>query len=101
MLGAIKRMISVVIQTFLFWIVNFIGFITEPFKIEHDVALMNARILWWDGILCILIAYGVVLLCGAYWKRLPMMAVESTIALVLAILLGYWSGFDSRGPFVF
>jgi hypothetical protein len=100
MRGATERTISISLQTLLFWIVNIIGSFTRPFQIRSDLGLIDQDILW-DGILYMLLAYGVALLFGARYKRLPMMVIESTIAFAIAVLLGYWTGYDSPALFSF
>ena len=100
MLDVTKRTVAIAIQILLFWLANWIGSFRRPFQIRHEAPFLNDRILW-DGILLMFAAYAMVLLCRAFYKRLPKGVIESTIALALAVLIGYWSGFDSPAPFGF
>jgi uncharacterized membrane protein len=93
-----NRIFLVAMQTILLLIANYIGHFAMPFQIKQDVTFVDSGIFLWDGVLCVVGVYIVILLIEVLCRRSLAAAVGSTIALVLAAILGYWSGLDAFTP---
>jgi hypothetical protein len=86
-----KKLLIFVAGLILFLLLNVIGGVFyHPFHIE--TALPGARSFAWDGILFMLTAWFLLLLLlvGAARKRFTASAVPLTMALVLAVLAGFF-----------
>jgi hypothetical protein len=84
-----KKLLVLIAEFVLFLLLNIIGGVFyHPFHIE--TALSGVRSFAWDGILFMLIAWLLLLLVGAVRKRFTASAVPLTIALVLAVLAGFF-----------
>ncbi len=87
-----KKVIYTLLQFVLFLLAFFVGsFVFHPFHAQSALAMreLHTRSFVWDGVLLMLIAYGFVLLIEAAARRLSSWAAASTIALLLASLVGY------------
>ena len=85
-----KKALSIVLQTILLLVVYAAGSFLPPFHIMRTLVSTPdaARFFVWDGILLMFAVYILILLIEAARKRLRTSATGSTIALVLAAILG-------------
>jgi phosphatidylglycerophosphatase A len=93
MLAIAKRIIAALLLAVMFAIVNAIGSIRRPFHITQGSDPHSAIV--WDGILCMLLVYGLVLLVAAFFNFFRATAVWISIALVFAGIVGFLNGYDS------
>jgi len=85
-----KRVLSIVLQFILFLFVFFLGFLlTGLNKLPTlSISIGPSRVFVYDGLLLMLALYVLILLIAAARKRLAPALPNSTIALVLALILG-------------
>ena len=85
-----KRVLSIVLQFILYILVFGVGSLLPAFHILPTWSLSTGpgRIFVYDGLLLMLALYVLILLIAAARKRLPLAWPNSTIALVLALILG-------------
>ncbi len=85
-----KKALSIVLQTILLLVVYAAGSFLPPFHIMRTLvsAPDATRFFVWDGIMLMLAVYILILLIEAARKRLRTSATGSTVALVLATILG-------------
>jgi hypothetical protein len=85
-----KRILSIVLQFILFLFVFFVGWIlTGLNKLPTlSISIGPGRVFVYDGLLLMLAVYVLILLIAAARKRLPTALSNSTIALILALILG-------------
>jgi hypothetical protein len=86
-----KKAIATILQFLLFLLVFGIGSILPPFHIQHVLSATPAatRIFIADGLLLMLGLYVLIVLIEALAKRLRTAAPWTTIALVLAAVVGF------------
>jgi len=86
-----KKVVSIVLQTVLLLVADAVGFFLQPFHLKQVLisSPTMTRTFVWDGILLMLAVYVLLVLIAAIRKRLPSSAINSTIALVLAAILGF------------
>jgi len=87
-----KSFFAVLLQSLLFLLVFAAGsFAYHPFHLETTLAAVDgrSRSFVWDGVLLMLLAYGVVLLVELVWKRLRSSGPWTSLALLLAALAGW------------
>ena len=85
------KVLSVVLQFVLFLITYAVGsFFLHPFHVQTVLADHGngTRIMFWDGLLLMLLLYGLVLLIEALTRQFRRSAVWSTVAVVLAGVCG-------------
>jgi hypothetical protein len=87
-----KRAIAIILETILFLFVFLAGSLLVAVPAAHlpqwDVALSGTRYFVLDGLVFMLILYGLFLLLGAARHRLRSAVLTSTVAVVLALVLG-------------
>jgi hypothetical protein len=87
-----KRAIAIILETILFLFVFLAGSLLVAVPAAHlptwDVRLSGARYFVLDGIIFMLILYVLFLLIGAARHRLRSAVLTSTVAVVLALVLG-------------
>jgi len=85
-----KRVLSVVLQFILFLIVFLVGSLLPAFHLlpSLSVAIGPGRIFIYDGLLLMLALYVLILLIAVARKRIHIAWPNSSIALVLALVLG-------------
>jgi hypothetical protein len=85
-----KKVISIVLQFFLFLIIFGAFSFLPPFHIEHVLGSTTAgtRIFIVDGLLLAFAAYVLIILVELLMKRLRISAPFTTIAFVLAAIVG-------------
>jgi hypothetical protein len=86
-----KKAIATILQFLLFLLVFCIGSLFPPFHIQHVLAATPAatRIFIADGLLLMLGLYVLIILIEALAKRLRTAAPWTTLALVLATVIGF------------
>jgi hypothetical protein len=97
-----KKAIAVVLQFLLFLLVFAVGsLLFHPFHVETTMASVEGqtRLFLWDGVLLMVLTYGLILLLEAARRRLRRSVGGSSLALILAGLAGWLMkfGFISRG----
>jgi hypothetical protein len=85
-----KRALSIVLQVILFLAVSFLGIILAGINVlpTLSVSIGPSRVFVYDGLLLMLAAYVFILLVEVLLKRLRIAWLNSTIAAVLALILG-------------
>jgi hypothetical protein len=85
-----KRVLSVVLQFILFLFVYFVGWLLAGLnKLPTlSISIGPGRVFVYDGVLLMLALYVLILLIAAARKRIHIAWPNSTIALVLALILG-------------
>lgn len=85
-----KRVLSVVLQFILFLVVFFIGWLlTGLNKLPTlSISIGPGRVFVYDGVLLMLAVYVLILLIAAARRRIHLAWQNSTLALVLALVLG-------------
>jgi hypothetical protein len=87
-----KRAIAIILETILFLFVFFAGWFLAGIPSAHtpnwQVNLSGNRYFVLDGIIFMFILYGLFLLVGAARHRLRSAVLTSTMAVVLALVLG-------------
>ena len=87
-----KRAIVIILETILFLFVFLAGSLLAAVPAAHlpswDVNLSGARYFVLDGLVFMVILYVLFLLIGAVRRRLGSVALSSTVAVVLALVLG-------------
>ena len=94
-----KKAMAVLLQFLLFLVVFAVGsFVWHPFHVQTIFAPADRRAFQWDGVLLMLVTYLVLLLIEAARKRLVRSGLTTTLALILAVLVGWLLkfGFISR-----
>jgi hypothetical protein len=99
MLIVTKQIISISLQTPILWLGNVIGSFGRPFNSSSGRYPETGIV--WDGVLCMLGVYFVIVTTAALSKRLHAVWLSSTVALVLAAIFGYFGGYDSMWHGVF
>jgi hypothetical protein len=98
-----KNAVFTVLQLILFLFVFFVGSLFPPFHFEHILIATPGltRIFIADGLLLMVLLYIVIVLAEAMRKRLRGAAPWTTLALVLATVLGLMMkfGFLTRSAF--
>jgi uncharacterized PurR-regulated membrane protein YhhQ (DUF165 family) len=86
-----KNVVFTLLQSVLFLIVFGAFSLFPPFHIEHVIhsTATSTRIFIADGLVLMLALYVVILLIEALRKRLPASALWSSLALVLAAVVGF------------
>jgi hypothetical protein len=87
-----KRALSIAAQFLLFLLVDAIGSLFyHPFQIQTSLAATPSapRSFMWDGLVLMALLYAIFLVIAALRKRLNISALNSTVAVALAILAGY------------
>lgn len=98
-----KRVISGVLQFILFLVVFVLGSLLPSAHLSFlplpmlTVSTSPGRVFVYDGVLLAFMVYGLILLIASARKRIRMAWLTSTIALVLALILGWATGFKSVG----
>jgi hypothetical protein len=90
-----KKIIFTILQFVLFLLVFFVGSLLPPFHFEHVLSTTPAgvRIFVADGLFLMLALYVLILVVEALRKRLGAAAPWTTLAIVLAGLLGFMMKF--------
>lgn len=87
-----KRAIAIILETILFLCVFLAGSLLVAFPAAHlpawNISLSPTRYFTLDGIVFMAILYVLFLLIGAARRRLRSVAITSTVAVVLALVLG-------------
>ena len=87
-----KRAIAIILETILFLFVFLAGSLLVAVPASHlpswDVNLSGTRYFVLDGLVFMAILYGLFLLIGAARHRLRSAVLTSTVAVVLALVLG-------------
>jgi hypothetical protein len=85
-----KRVLSVVLQFILYIVIFGVGSLLPAFNIlpTLSISIGPGRVFVYDGLLLMLVAYILILLIAAVRKRIHIAWPHSTIALVLALILG-------------
>jgi ABC-type molybdate transport system permease subunit len=99
--------LSVGVQTGVLLLANAAGYYLRPFKITQSfssssiVTLADGRYVHtqtftflWDGAIVMAAVYALMLMVEAVRGRMPAAAVESTVALALAGVIGLWDGLE-------
>jgi uncharacterized membrane protein YpjA len=98
-----KKVVFAVLQLILFLIVFFVGSIFPPFHFEHVLIATpgTTRIFIADGLLLTLALYIVIVVVQVVRKRVRISTPWTTVALLLAIVLGLMMkfGFLTRSVF--
>ena len=98
-----KKVITVILQFFLFLIVFGAFSLFPPFRIEHvlSTASTGTRIFIADGLLLALALYLLILLIELLMKRIRVSAPLTSVAFVLAAIIGLMMkfGFLTRSSF--
>ena len=93
---AAMRIFSAILQLILFYIVLLAGFLLDPFHMKWFVTHPSATSVRYyvpDGLILAFVLYVVILLLELVAKRIAQLAPWTTIAFVLAIVLGFLSKF--------
>ncbi len=91
-----KKAFSAVAQFVMFYVVFLVGSLLDPFHMKwfvHQLSLTATRYFVPDGLILAAVLYLVVLGIEAARKRPPIAAILTTVAFLLAILLGILSKF--------
>jgi len=94
-----KKAMALLLQFLLFLAIFAVGsFVWHPFHVQTIFAPADRRAFQWDGVLLMLVTYLVLLLIEAARKRLVRSGLTTTLALILAVLVGWLLkfGFISR-----
>jgi hypothetical protein len=85
-----KRVLSIVLQFILFLVAFFLGWLLTGLNQlpTLSVSIGPGRVFVYDGLLIMLALYVLILLIASVRRRLPAALPNSTIALVLALILG-------------
>lgn len=87
-----KRAIAIILETILFLFVFLAGSLLVAVPAAHlptwDIGLSSGRYFVLDGLVFMLILYVLFLLIGAARRRLRSAILTSTVAVVLALVLG-------------
>jgi hypothetical protein len=87
-----KRAIAIIVETILFLFVFLAGSLLVALPAAHlplwDVKLSGARYFVLDGVIFMFAVYALFLLLGAARHRLRSAVLTSTVAVVLALVLG-------------
>ena len=86
-----RSVILVVLQCVLFLVTFLVGSLfLHPFQVRTTLVsdAAHVRLFQWDGVLLMVLLYGLVLVLEAVMKRLRTAALGSTIAVVVAGALG-------------
>ncbi len=86
------KFLSVLLQFVLFLVTYAVGsFFLHPFHVQTVLSSSGTgtRIMFWDGLLLMLLLYGLVLLIEALMRQFRRSAMWSTVAVVLAGALGW------------
>jgi hypothetical protein len=97
------RILSVILQTILLWGANVFVIFVLPFLYQHKPFVQTVlshssdgtHVFVWDGLLATLAVYVLILLIELLSKRLMRWSGMTTLALVIAILLGFRFGFTT------
>jgi hypothetical protein len=86
-----KKVLSTILQVILFLIVFFAASLFPPFHIEHVLGIGPAgtRIFVADGLLLMLALFIVILIIEALRKRIVASGIWTTVAFLLATVLGF------------
>ncbi|RXH54262.1 hypothetical protein [Granulicella sibirica] len=87
-----RRFLSVFLQFFLFLVTFALGsFLLHPFNVVTVLAsdATHTRSFLWDGLLLMLLLYALVLLIEVVMRQIKAAGLWSTIAVVLAGVLGF------------
>jgi hypothetical protein len=86
-----KKTIATILQSLLFLVIFGVGSLLPPFHIQHVLSSTPAstRIFIADGLLLMLSLYILIVLVEAMTKRLRTAAPWTTLALILATVLGF------------
>ncbi|HEX5283496.1 MAG TPA: hypothetical protein VFW30_05205 [Bryocella sp.] len=97
-----KRAIAVILETILFLVVFLAGSLLAGIPASHvpdwKVALSGNRYFVLDGVVFMFILYVLFLLIGAARHRLRSAVLTSTVAVVLALVLGLAMKFGFAAP---
>jgi len=91
-----KKALSLVAQTVLFYVVFAVGFLLDPFKLKWFVSHptpTSTRYFVPDGLIILVILYVAILGIEAARKRLLSSGAITSIAFVVALILGLMSKF--------
>jgi cytochrome c biogenesis factor len=93
-----KRALAIILETILFLLLFLAGSFLPVFypALSWTVPLAGNRYFVLDGVLLMLVAYGLFLLTGAARRRFSSAAVTSSTALVFAVILGLAMKFGFR-----
>lgn len=85
-----KRVLSVILQFILFLLVFFVGSLLPAFNVlpQFSFGIGPGRVFVYDGMLLMFILYLLILVIAAARKRIHLAWPNSTIAVVLALILG-------------
>ena len=94
-----KRFFSGLLQFFLLLVVFLIGSIAPAFGVIPSLEwpIHPGRVFVYDGLLLMLALYVLFLLIGLLRKRIRTAGVTSTVAMVLALILGLAMKFGFKG----
>jgi hypothetical protein len=86
-----KRVLSIFLLFLLFLVVFLVGSLLPGANVlpTLSVSAGAGRIFVYDGLLLMLVLYGLILLIGIARKRLNLMWSNPTIAVVLALIFGF------------
>lgn len=90
------RILSILLQFVLFLVIFLAGSLRNPFHMRWGLTSTTStgtRYFAPDGLLLAIALWAVILVIAALKKKLPSAALTSTIALVLAIVVGLRAGF--------
>jgi hypothetical protein len=95
-----KKVISTILKFFLFLIVFLVGSLFPPFHFEHVLIATPGftRIFVADGILLMFALYVLIILVEIMRKRLRTAAPWTTLAVILAAVLGLMMKFGFKTP---
>jgi hypothetical protein len=100
---SMKKAILTILQLLLFLLIFGVGSLFPPFHIEHVLSTTTAatRIFIADGLVLAVAFYILILLVEAFRKRLRESAPWTSLALILALVLGFMMkfGFLTRSEF--
>ena len=85
-----KHVLSVILQFILYLVVFFVGSLLPAFNIvpQLSISIGPGRVFVYDGVLLMLAFYLLIMLIAAARKRIHLAWPNSTVALVLALILG-------------
>lgn len=85
-----KRAVSIILQLILFLAVSFAGIILAGVSVlpTLSISIGPGRAFVYDGLLLMLGVYGLILLIEAALKRIQTAWLNSTVAVILALILG-------------
>ena len=85
-----KRVLSVILQCILFLVVFFVGSLLPALNVmpQFSFGIGPGRVFVYDGILLMFILYLLILIIATARKRIHLAWPNSTVALVLALILG-------------